>query len=42
MLVIPAYQLDVLTLYGQLWRSLSQKGGPKIAPFKGKNHKNVP
>ena len=29
MLVIPAYQLDVLVVYGQLWRSLGYKGGAK-------------
>ena len=32
MLVIPAYQLDVLVVYGQLWRSLGYRGGAKNTP----------
>ena len=38
MLVIPAYQHDVLGLYGQLWRSLGYRGGPKTPPKTLKNN----
>ena len=39
MLVIPAYQLDVLVVYGQLWRSQGYRGGPKTPPKTLKNIK---